>query len=230
MENNRFSRTRLLIGEEKLIVLKNKTVLVCGLGGVGGTALESLARSGIMNFILVDGDFVEHSNLNRQILYNEEDIGFLKVEAAKKYLLKIDKNIKIEVFNKRVNKKFFETLKHYKIDFIIDAIDQSSAKALLIKFAQKYNIPFISSLGMANRLDPTEVKIGLLNEVSGDPLAKKLKQYLKKENVATNNIPVVYSSESPLLKENYLASMMNVPSSAGLALSAFCLNYFINEL
>lgn len=230
MDNNRFNKTKLLIGEDKFALLNSKTILVCGLGGVGGTALESLARSGIMSFILVDIDVVEVSNLNRQILFNEEDLGYLKVDAAKKHLLKIDKDIQIKVFNHRVSLEFLKTLSCFEIDFVIDAIDQSNAKVAIIKFCQDNKIPFISSLGMANRLDPTKVKLGLLNEVSGDPLAKKLKQSLKKDNLIINNIPVVYSSELPLLKNNYLASMMNVPSSAGLALSAFCINYFLNEL
>lgn len=230
MKNSLNNRSALLIGEDKLEIFKSKTILICGLGGVGGTALESLVRSGFMNFIIVDKDEVDITNLNRQILYNEENIGLLKVKAAENHLKKINKELKVIALNQHVNEEFIERLSKYQIDFVIDAIDQSLAKFLLIRFCQKNQIPFVSSLGMANRLDPSQVKRGFLHEVQGDPLARKLKQYFKKESLSFTNIPVVYSIEKPIIKDRLLASMMNAPSSAGLVLSAICIESFLNEL
>lgn len=226
---NRFSRIATLLGEENLSFLKTQTVAICGLGGVGATALESLARSGIMNFILIDLDEVKPSNLNRQILYKKEDINLAKVDVAKKYLLKIDLNFNIITLQKRIEESFLSELKKYQIDFLIDAIDQTFPKFCLLKYCLNNNLPFVSSLGMANRLDPTQVRITTLDLVQGDPLAKKIKSFFKKEQLPLKMINVVYSLEEPLLKGSYLASMMNVPSSAGLALSHFCLQNLLKK-
>lgn len=225
--DKRLDRLALLLGDAKVASLKDKTVLVCGLGGVGGTALESLARSGIGSFLIVDFDYVEISNLNRQILFVESDIGKLKVSAALQRLQAISKDIHVETFPTHVDGSLFSQLKNTKIDFVIDAIDSPLAKQELIEFCLTNNIPFISSSGMANRLDPTALRLGNLEETAGDPLAKKMRMLFRKSGVELSKIPVVFSKEKPIASGPTSASIMNVPSAAGLAMSSYCLEILL---
>ncbi|MDD3938537.1 MAG: ThiF family adenylyltransferase [Bacilli bacterium] len=219
----RLERIASLIGEDQVVSLKGKTVLVCGLGGVGGTALESLARSGIGHFVIVDFDIVEPTNLNRQILYTAIDVGELKIAAAESRIKSIDQSIIIDSYARKVDSDFIAAIKNQKIDFVIDAIDSIEAKAQLITYCLTYHVAFISSLGMANRLDPTAVRVTNLAATHTDPLAKKLRSLLHKEEIDLNYVPVVFSIEKPRQKGIHLASVMNVPSAAGLAMAFYCL-------
>lgn len=219
----RLERIASLIGEEKVKSLKDKTILICGLGGVGGTALESLARSGVGHFIIIDFDIVETSNLNRQILYTASDVGRLKVEAAEARLKSIDLSICIDSFARKVDRELLAKLSERKIDFVIDAVDTLEAKVLIIKHCLNNQIAFMSSLGMANRLDPTAVCITNLANTDVDPLAKRLRALIRKEQINLADVPVVFSSEKPRIRGSKLASVMNVPSAAGLALAFYCL-------
>lgn len=225
----RLDRLALLVGESKALSLTKKTVLVCGLGGVGGTCLESLARSGVGSFIIVDFDIVDETNLNRQILFTSSDIGIKKTEAAIKRLHEISSAISIEAFTTKVDSVLLEKLSTRHIDFVIDAIDSPEAKANLIAFCLEHSLPFISSQGMANRMDPTLVRIANLDQTSGDPLAKKMRTMLKKMDINLMKVPVVYSLEKPLRDGVKLSSVMNVPSSAGLAMAYYCLETLLKE-
>ncbi|MFA5480763.1 MAG: ThiF family adenylyltransferase [Bacilli bacterium] len=225
----RLERLKSLLGEEKIMNLNAKTVLVCGLGGVGGTCLESLARSGIGHFLIVDYDRVEATNLNRQILFLEHDLGELKVEVARKRLLSISPSIKVMIYSQTVDEKLLDNLSKVDIDFVIDAIDSPLAKTNLIHFCIARKVPFISSLGMANRLNPSLVKISNLEATDTDPLAKKMRNLLRKKNIRLSDVPVVYSLEKPLIKGPRLASGMNVPSAAGLMMSYFCLESLLKQ-
>jgi tRNA A37 threonylcarbamoyladenosine dehydratase len=219
----RLERFAALVGEDKVKALRDKNVLICGLGGVGGTALESLARSGIGHFTIVDYDVVEISNLNRQILFTNKDVGKPKVEAARERVQTIDESIIVTAFDCRVDDNFLTRISGRKFDFVIDAIDAPEAKVQLIKHCLANNLLFISSMGMANRLDPTAVRIANLAKTDTDPLAKKMRMLMRREQIDLADIPVVYSLEKPLRKGSLLASVMNVPSAAGLALSSYCL-------
>lgn len=225
MNENQFTRTIGLLGEEGFNKLSSSHILVCGLGGVGGTALEALARSGVSNFTLIDFDKVAPSNLNRQILYVNDDIGQNKVDIAKKRILDINKSIKVVIIDNKVDENLLNTLED-KYSFILDAIDDIPAKIALGKYALKNDIPIISSLGMANRLDPTKVIITRLDKTTDDPLAKKLRYEYKKAGVDTKLINVAFSKETPIKDGNKLHSMMMVPSSSGLAIAS----YIIQEL
>jgi tRNA A37 threonylcarbamoyladenosine dehydratase len=219
----RLERIASLIGEDKVLSLKGKTILVCGLGGVGGTALESLARSGVGHFVIVDYDIVEPTNLNRQILYTYTDVGKLKIVAAESRIKSIDESIIIDSYARKVDHDFIAAIKSHKIDFVIDAIDSVEAKVQLITYCLANHVPFISSLGMANRLDPTAVRVTNLAATNIDPLAKKLRSLLRKEEIELSDIPVVFSVEKPRQGGVHLASVMNVPSAAGLAMAFYCL-------
>ncbi len=219
-------RTRLLLGEEKLSRLLDKTVLIAGLGGVGGTALECLARSGISHFILVDDDTVNPTNLNRQILFTTASIGQKKTEAAKARLLAINPSIQITSISERITPENTAWAEGLHFDGLIDAIDSVPGKAFLVELALKHQVPYVLSLGMAKRLDPQKVITTTLEKTHHDPLAKSLRNLLSKKNITLEEVPVVFSSEEPLNRERTPASMMMVPSAAGLQLAAYLIRRF----
>ena len=221
-----FERSKGLLTQESFNKLKDKHISVIGLGGVGGTALESLARTGIENFIIIDFDKVDASNLNRQILYGFEDIGKEKVEVAKEHLLKINPNIKISAISNKIDAKVGNLLNKYKIDFIVDAIDDVNGKVWIAKYALENKIPFIMSLGMANRFDPSKVYITRLDKTTNDPLARKLRYEIRKHGLDTKEVKCVASSEQPISNGTKLNSLMQVPSSCGLNISCFVIEYF----
>lgn len=213
-----------LLGEENIKSFESKVILVIGLGGVGGTALEALARSGFKKFILIDCDKVDESNLNRQILYTKSDVGKYKVDAAKEHLLKINNKFVILTINTKIEESTLETLQLGKIDFVIDAIDYIPGKLNIIDYSIKNKIPFVSSLGMGNRLNPEEVCLTKLNKTENDPLAKKLRYEVKQRGLDLKEINVVFSKEIPLIKSPKPASMMMVPSTAGLIIAKYVLS------
>ena len=220
---NIFDRSIGLLGEDNFNLIQDKVIAIFGLGGVGGTALEALARTGFKHFILIDFDKVDPSNLNRQILYTQKDIGRNKVEAAKERILSINPEADIQIFNSKAQDFDFKQ----KIDFIVDAIDDVNGKLHILKNAQEMNIPHIMSLGMANRFDPSKVKIAKLNQTHNDPLAKKLRYMVKKQGLNTANINVAISEELPQKNGEILYSTMMVPSSAGLSIAKFILESII---
>ena len=225
MNKEIFARSIGLLGDENFKKIQDKVIAIFGLGGVGGTALEALARTGFQHFILVDFDKVDSSNLNRQILYVYEDIGKTKVEVAKKRILSINSGADIKVYNLKAQEFDF----NQKIDFIVDAIDDVNGKLYLLNKAQEKEIPSIMSLGMANRFNPEQVKICKLNQTKNDPLAKKIRYMAKKEELDLSLINVVISEEIPQKNGEKLYSTMMVPSSAGLSIAKFILHSIIDS-
>ncbi|MBP3891225.1 MAG: ThiF family adenylyltransferase [Solobacterium sp.] len=230
MVREELERVSLLIGEEALSTLNKASVLVAGVGGVGSYACEALARSGIGHLVLVDQDVVVSSNLNRQIMATHDTIGMSKVEAMKTRIHSYQPSCLVET------KQMFigEDCSFVKeVDFVIDAIDTVSSKIALIKACKEANIPFISSLGMGNRLDPSEVEISDLFKTSGDPLARSVRQLARKAGI-TGAVPVLISKEKPI-KQNRIvneecatrkerippASMIFVPAEAGLLAASY---------
>ena len=219
-----FERTIGLIGLDNFNKLQKAHVLVCGIGGVGGTAVEALVRSGIGHITIVDFDTVSASNINRQILFTSKDIGQMKVEIARKKLEDINPNCEVKIINQRIDENF--NLEE-KYDYIIDAIDDVKGKKTLAKLASINKIPLIISLGMANKIDPSKVKIIRLDKTTDDPLAKKIRYEFKKEGIETNKIMTVNSNEVQIKDGATLNSMMFVPSSAGLNLASFVIQEII---
>lgn len=217
---NFLDRTIKVLGIDKVNSFNDKVILVAGIGGVGGTALEALARSGFTKFILIDFDKVDESNLNRQILFLRKDIGKDKVDVAKEKLLEINPDIEVKLIKEKIDTNSLKNLNE-KIDFVIDAIDYVPGKLELIQFALNKNIPFISSLGMGNRIDPTKVSICKLNQTEGDPLARKIRYECRLLGLELSKINVVFSKEVPLIKSKTPGSMMMVPSSAGLSIARY---------
>lgn len=219
-----FDRLELLIGKENLEKLHNTKVLIVGVGGVGGTCLEALVRSGIGHITIIDGDVFNESNLNRQIICTNDNLGNKKTHEAIKRAKSINNDIDIIGYDLYLNKDNINILNEY--DFIIDACDDVSAKLLLMKYAQDNNITLISSMGTGKRLNPGEVIITRLDKTSGDPLAKKVRTEARKLNLSLK-ITVVCSKEEPLNNDRVVASSIFVPSTAGLNIAYLVLKKVI---
>lgn len=210
--------------EDKLDIIKNKTILIIGLGGVGSYVLETLARTYFNKLIIVDNDKIDISNLNRQLMTNIDNVGLYKTDVWFDRIKKINPNCDVIKITEYITKDNLNLLFNYKIDYVIDACDTLETKKEIIKYCLKNKIKFISSMGMANRIDASKIKISYLDKTCYDPLAKKLRNLIKKENIK-GKIPVVYSEEQPL-KINKLGSISYVVGTAGL----LCTNYVVNDI
>ena len=210
--------------EDKLNMIKNKTILIIGLGGVGSYALETLARTYLKKIIIVDNDKIDISNLNRQLMTNVDNIGLYKTDVWFDRIKKINPDCEVIKITEFITKDNLSLLFNYKVDYVIDACDTLETKKEIIKYCLKNKIKFISSMGMANRIDASKIKISYLDKTCYDPLAKKLRNLIKKENIK-GKIPVVYSEEQPI-KIDKLGSISYVVGIAGL----LCTNYVINDI
>lgn len=211
--NDWLQREELLIGKENIEKLKNSKVIIFGLGGVGGSAIEAIVRAGINNIALVDCDKISETNINRQIFATTKTIGKLKVEAAKERLIEINPNLNIEVYNLFFNKENSNGFDFSKYDYIIDAIDTVSSKIELIVCAKNSNTKIISSMGTGNKLNPTDFLVADISKTSVCPLARVMRQELKKRGI--KNLKVVYSKETPKKPKQVLMNEQNkqIPSS-----------------
>lgn len=196
-----YQRTELLIGSENLEKLKKSCVIVFGLGGVGGSAVEALARVGIGEISVVDFDTVDITNLNRQIIATQNTVGKNKAEIMKERIHSINPDIKVNIFVEKFSKEnekiFFENKKY---DYIIDAIDLVKFKLELIELAKEKNIPIISSMGTGNKLNPAAFEVADISKTSVCPLAKVIRLELRKRNI--KKLKVVYSKELPIKPQN----------------------------
>ncbi len=223
-----FDRTKMLIGEEAFLKLQNSHVVIFGVGGVGGSAAESLIRSGIGKLTIVDFDLVDPSNLNRQLLFSQENIGQKKVFAAKNHLLALNPKAEIIAIEERVGEEFF--LKHpLQADYFIDAVDDIYAKAAIARYCIENQQAFLASLGMGNRLIPGGFKQLNLNQTQNDPLARKLRHFFKEKGIDLKKVPCVQALNGPDVVSQTPASMMFVPSSAGLFISACAIKHLVKS-
>ncbi len=195
MTDERFMRTELILGKEAIKKLENSTVMVVGLGAVGGYALEALARSGVGHLILVDFDVFEISNINRQILALTSTLGQKKTETGKQRVLDINPNCRVEIVDCFVNHENIDTILNRKIDFAVDAIDSIKEKCEMIEKLVEKKINFISSMGAALKTDATSLKIGKLSQTQYCPMAKKIRKYLKNNGIDISKVNCVYSAE-----------------------------------
>lgn len=228
----KLSRAILLTGENKINSLKNKCVLVCGIGGVGSYVLEGLARMGVGHLILVDHDTVSLSNFNRQIIALESTLGKLKVEVAKARVNDIFKETLVTTYPYFINEDNLEEIFSHKIDYVVDAIDTVSSKLLLIEKALKLNIPIISSMGTGNRLDPSLLKIMDIAKTAYCPLARVMRYELRKRGI--HHLQVLSSSEVPLKVKHdtnakVVGSVSFVPSVGGLMIAGKVINDLLNK-
>ena len=225
-----FSRTAMVIGEDGIEKLNNSKVAIFGIGGVGSFVVEGLVRAGVQNFILVDKDVIDITNLTRQIHATTKTIGKDKVEVMKQRILDINPNAKVEIF-----KEFFMPDSKTKIidksiDYIVDAVDTVTAKIELVIQAKKLGIPIISAMGTGNKLDPTRFEVTDIYKTSICPLAKVMRKELRK--IGIEKLKVVYSKEEPIIsskihnkeeqennKKQVPGSVSFVPSVAGMIIA-----------
>lgn len=221
-------RSMLLLGEDNINKIKNTKVLIVGLGGVGGQALEMLVRCGVGKITIVDYDVFDESNINRQVLCTKNNLNKYKVDEAEKRIKVINPRCNVIKYNVRLNGDFLNN-NLINADYIIDACDDVNAKIELVKYALKNNIRIISCLGTGNKLDPTKLKITNIWDTKYDPLAKKIRSLLRKENI-TYKLPVVTSEEIPLIKNvKEIPSLALVPNAAGILLASYVINDVIND-
>lgn len=225
--NNIFDRTIQLIGEDNFKIVQNAKIAVFGLGGVGSYVVESLARSGVRELILVDNDVISKSNINRQIYALNSTVGRYKVNIAKERILDINFNCNVKTYPIFFDKNTLNDIDLSDCDYIIDAIDTVTSKLLLIEYAKSHNIPIICCMGTGNKLDPSKFKIEDISKTSVCPLARVIRKELKDRKI--KNVKVLYSEELPVLKTRTPASISFVPSVAGLLISSFVINDIIKK-
>lgn len=194
---HQFSRTELAIGPEGLEIMKNSTVAVLGIGGVGGMAVEALARSGIGRLILIDKDSVDITNVNRQIHALTTTVGQKKAELMVDRVKLINPECEAIALNMFYTEETYEELFKLKPDYVIDASDTIIYKVHLIKECLSRGIPMISSMGAANKMDPTRFQVADISKTTYDPIARVIRQKLRKDGIK-KGVKVVFSTEPPM--------------------------------
>lgn len=223
----KFLRTENLIGKENLQKLKNSHIAVFGIGGVGGYVTEALARAGVGKIDIIDNDTVSESNINRQIIATTKTIGQLKVDVMKERLLDINPEIQVKSFDILYLPETANIFDFSKYDYIIDAVDNVTAKIQLVLQANESNSPIISSMGTGNKLDPTAFMVSDIYKTEVCPLAKVMRTELKKRGI--KKLKVVYSKEQPVTNQRPPASISFVPSVAGLIIASEVIKDIIKE-
>ena len=223
-----FERLEKIIGKENLLRIKNTSVMVVGVGGVGGYVVESLVRSGIENIIIVDHDIVDVTNKNRQIIALDSTIGKKKVDVLKSRILDINPNTKVTALDAFLdNTNIDSIITKYNPDYVVDACDTIMAKKGLISTCLKHHIFILSSMGTGNKLDPSKLQISDIRKTSYDPLAKILRKWVNDEKIK-DKIMVLWSNEKPIKTHDRTpGSTSFVPSSAGLLITSYIIRNII---
>lgn len=195
---NQYSRTELLLGREGLERLKNASVMIFGVGGVGSHCIEALARCGVGTLILIDNDTVSLTNINRQSIAYHSTIGRLKTEVMAERIRDIDPSVKVRTYETFVLPGNLAAIldQEEKTDYIIDAIDTVSAKIALVQEAEKRGIRLISSMGTGNKLHPELFEIDDISRTSVCPLCRVMRRELKQRGIF--HLKVLYSKEKPV--------------------------------
>ncbi len=220
------SRLEILIGQSNTELLKNSTVAVIGLGGVGGICAESLIRCGIGRMYICDGDIVELSNINRQIAATSSTMGMNKAKALKKRLEDINPDAEIIAVEKNWTAEN-NFISYEKIDYVVDAIDSISEKIDLISICKENNINIVSAMGAGLRHHGSMFEVADIYSTFNDPLAKKIRKLLKDRGI--ENLDVVYSKEKPMKSDGTIGSVMYAVGASGLRLSEHVVNRLINK-
>lgn len=222
---SQFERFELLV-KDKINDIKNKKVLVIGLGGVGSYAIEALIRSGISDITIVDNDTISITNLNRQLMTYQNNIGKYKTDEIEKRILSINPKCKIKKVTKFITLDNINELFNDDYDYIVDACDTVTIKLELIRISKRKNIKLISCMGTGNKMDPTKLKIMDIRKTSYDPLAKIIRKMIKSEKI-NGKVMVVCSDEVGYTNvKDIIPSNSFVPATAGL----LCASYIINDI
>lgn len=212
-----FERTARIIGEDGIDCLQNANVIIFGLGGVGGHVAEALARAGIGKMTLVDGDTVDPTNINRQIIATKNTVGKLKTSAMNERIKSINPDIQVKEVSQIYSSEDRLSIKFDIYDYVIDAIDDVSAKTDIIIQAKKAGIPVISAMGTGNKLRPELLEIADIYKTEVCPLAKAMRKRLRQEGIT--DVKVVYSREEPVVKSTPPGSISFVPGAVGLLMA-----------
>lgn len=244
---HQFSRNELAIGKEGLEKLKNTTALILGIGGVGSFATEALARSGVGRLILIDKDDIDITNVNRQIMALLSTVGKPKVEVMKERIADINPDCEVIALKMFYTEDTYEEIFQYGIDFVVDASDTIIYKVHIMKECLKRNIPIISSMGAANKMDPTRFQIADISKTHTDPIARVIRGQLRKAGIR-KGIPVVFSDESPIVireevrqyvgndeaptRKGQMPPSSNafVPSVAGLIMASYVVRKILEDV
>ena len=211
---NQFSRTELLIGKEGVNKLASSRVAVFGIGGVGGYVVEALVRSGVGALDLIDNDKVALTNLNRQIIALQSTIGQYKVDAAEKRAKDINPGVNIKTYKTFYTPQTADEFDFTQYDYVVDAIDTVVGKLELIEQSKKAGVPIICSMGAGNKMHPELFEVADISKTSVCPLAKVIRQELKKRRI--KGVKVVYSKEipvKPLETEEKIEGKKQIPGS-----------------
>ena len=226
---HKFDRFKKLISEDSFENISSKTVLVVGVGGVGGYVVEALVRSGIGKIIIVDGDMVDETNINRQIIAISSTVGQSKVDVFEKRIKDINEKCEVIKINKFIDASNIDILFDYEFDYLVDACDTVSTKLALIDRCILEKRKFISSMGTGNKLDPSMLEIVDVRKTVNDPLARIVRKHVKDKRI-NDKVLVLSSRELPIKTgDRTPGSTSFVPSSAGLLIASYIIRTFINE-
>ncbi len=226
---NTFSRTELLIGKDGLEKLKNATVMVLGVGGVGSHCIEALARSGVGKLIIVDNDKVSETNINRQSIAYQSTVGEYKTKLMKDRIWDINPTADVIAYETFVLPENLHEIFETKVDYIVDAIDTVTAKLAVAQYASEQGIPLISCMGTGNKLHPELFEITDITKTSVCPLCKVMRKELKNRGI--KHLKVLYSKEKPIdvsgkdtgedkgMRRSLPGSISFVPPVAGLLIA-----------
>ncbi len=228
-------RTASLLGGSAIEKLQNSTVALFGLGGVGGMLCEALARAGVGALILVDGDSVSPSNINRQIIAAHSTVGRLKVDVMRERILDINPDCRVTAYPIFFGEQNADTVSLEGCNFIADAIDDVPAKLLLAKLANEKDIPIISAMGTGNKLDPSRLELTDITKTDTCPLARVMRRKLRE--IGISHLRVVYSREPARVPDKAYAeggrvppgSLPTVPNAAGLLMASDIINRITRE-
>jgi len=195
---HQFSRTELAIGPEGIAAMKKSTVAVLGVGGVGSIAVEALARTGIGRIVMIDKDVVDITNINRQVPALLTTIGQPKTDLMRDRIKQINPECDAVSLKMFYTEETYEKLFEYDLDYVIDASDTITYKIHLIMQCLERGIPIISSMGAANKMDPTKFKVADISQTRMDPIARVVRQKLRKAGIK-KGVKVVYSEEPPII-------------------------------
>jgi tRNA threonylcarbamoyladenosine dehydratase len=210
---HQFSRNELAVGKEGIDLLRNSTVAILGVGGVGSFAAEACARSGVGRIILVDKDNVDITNINRQLVANLSTVGQSKSAVMKNRIADINTDCEVIDLHMFYTEDTFEEFFSYNPDYVIDASDTMIYKVHLIKECYKRGVKIISSMGAANKTDPTRFQIADISKTHTDPLAKIIRKKLRQEGIY-KGVPVVFSDESPIVVREDVVETVGKPDAA----------------
>ena len=212
---NQFSRTELLLGSKAIDKLKNSSVCVFGVGGVGSYVVEALARSGVGAITIIDNDDISVTNINRQLPAVMDTVGKLKVDVVKNHILQINPDCKVTALNMFYIDETKDDIDFSKFDYVVDAIDTVSAKLLIAQKCTDLGAKLISSMGTGNKLDPTQFEITDISKTSMCPLARVMRRELKARGIY--KLKVLYSKEKPItpfeIEDTEITAKKSIPGS-----------------